>query len=179
MQQDQMNGTLNLLQTQSCGCHAGGAKKRRRLFAEERPGPEAIDPRPAMTASANGTAAALSKNGAKASAIKGHTGGRPATAPGLSCPSCSACGPAPRGLHSEHRLQREAPGKEPRAGASREGCGELRRCCYCREAVYCSQECVLAHADMHREMHAMRFVFFARRQLHYDNIVDFAPLPVY
>jgi hypothetical protein len=64
-------------------------------------------------------------------------------------------------------------------GGARKLCKELKRCCYCREAVYCGQDCVLAHAEWHAEMHAVRFVFFKKRQLQFNNPVDFTSLPLY
>lgn len=70
--------------------------------------------------------------------------------------SCTACG--------------AANGKA--AGAA------LHRCCYCRQAVYCSAACAAADACRHAQAHALRLVFFQHRQLHFDNPVDFLPLRV-
>jgi hypothetical protein len=53
----------------------------------------------------------------------------------------------------------------------------LRRCCYCKEATYCSAQCAAADAPRHAEAHALRLVFFQTRQMKFDSPVDFAPLP--
>ena len=49
----------------------------------------------------------------------------------------------------------------------------LRRCCYCRQAVYCSEACVTADQGCHEEMHALRMLFFRDRRLSFWNAVDF------
>ena len=54
--------------------------------------------------------------------------------------------------------------------------GPLRRCRYCRESMYCSAVCIGADSTRHAEVHAMRLVFFAHRQLSYDSPVDFEAL---
>ena len=52
----------------------------------------------------------------------------------------------------------------------------LRRCCYCRQAVYCCGACADADAARHAEMHAMRMLFFKDRRLNFWNPVDFEVL---
>ena len=49
----------------------------------------------------------------------------------------------------------------------------LRRCCYCRQAVYCCEACAAADTARHAEMHAMRMLFFRDRKLNFWNPVDF------
>lgn len=56
--------------------------------------------------------------------------------------------------------------------------GPLRRCCYCRQAVYCSEACFEADQVRHNEMHALRMLFFRDRTLSFWNAVDFECLEV-
>ena len=49
----------------------------------------------------------------------------------------------------------------------------LRRCCYCRQAVYCSKACFEADQSCHEEMHALRMLFFRDKRLSFWNAVDF------
>ena len=49
----------------------------------------------------------------------------------------------------------------------------LRRCCYCRQAVYCSEACCEADQARHSEMHTLRMLFFRDRTLGFWNAVDF------
>ncbi len=52
----------------------------------------------------------------------------------------------------------------------------LKRCMYCREVLYCSAACMRADGARHAEVHAMRLLFFAHRQLNYESVVDFEEL---
>jgi hypothetical protein len=81
--------------------------------------------------------------------------------------ACASCGAV--ASRAEHAGGRKGAGK---------GSKPLRRCQYCREAAYCSAGCMHADAARHAEVHAMRLVFFAQRQLNYNSPVDFAPLPI-
>ena len=49
----------------------------------------------------------------------------------------------------------------------------LRRCCFCRQAVYCSASCLQADQARHDDMHALRMLFFKDRKLSFWNVVDF------
>ena len=84
--------------------------------------------------------------------------------PPVACTSCGATA-----SRADHAVALKATGK---------GSRPLRRCQYCREAAYCSADCMHADSARHAEVHAMRLVFFAQRQLRYDSPVDFAPLPM-
>lgn len=157
---------------------AGAGKKRRRVSSEQQqPSCAASCTQP--TDGAIGSAAAEAPEAAGNGAAEESAAGNASIFPGLTCPACSACGATPGSRHPPHRSStyKDAVGaSNSAAGVTRKQCRELRRCCYCREAVYCSQDCIVAHAEMHKEMHAMRFIFFEKRQLKFDNIVDFAPL---
>ena len=54
----------------------------------------------------------------------------------------------------------------------------LRRCCYCRQTVYCSEACFETDQPCHNEMHAMRMVFFIDRRIDFWNPVDFECLHI-
>jgi len=54
----------------------------------------------------------------------------------------------------------------------------LRRCCYCRQAVYCSEACCDADSTRHAEMHALRMLFFRDRKPDFWNAVDFESLEI-
>ncbi|BDA49847.1 hypothetical protein COCOBI_14-4670 [Coccomyxa sp. Obi] len=80
--------------------------------------------------------------------------------------SCSTCGASrPGNVVGKTGIEGRAIG------------GALRRCCYCRDAAYCSETCAAADACRHAQAHAVRLLFFQHRQLAFDNPVDFAAQP--
>ncbi len=49
----------------------------------------------------------------------------------------------------------------------------LRRCNYCRQAVYCSEACFETDLPCHNEMHALRMLCFRDRKINFWDPVDF------
>lgn len=51
----------------------------------------------------------------------------------------------------------------------------LMRCCWCREAVYCSEACMRRDEKRHIALHALKCIYL-RRDLRFSSSKDFSPL---